>query len=93
MNMKQIVERIDETSCSGAELTNRLIPGDEDYEYPEWSEEACLTDGTRVRIYYRTTPEDKETAIEHDWGTIDWSQRITRIVDRLDDGTDGRTLA
>lgn len=68
-----------------AEYTNRLIPGDEDYEHPEWSEYAVL-DGVPIIVYYRTTPEDQKMVEENggDFGAIDWEDRIDRIVIDLD---------
>ena len=67
-------------SDGNAEYTNRLIPGDEDFEYPEWIETGTL-DGVPVAIYYRTTPEDQDAVEEYggDWGSIDWLDRIDRI--------------
>lgn len=68
----------------GAELTNRLIPGDPNFEYPEWVEEGLLN-GQEIKVYYQTTPEDKEIANRTgDWSLIDWEDRIIKITD-MDD--------
>lgn len=68
-------------SNGNAELTNRLIPGDENFEYPEWAEYGTL-DGVPVVVYYRTTPDDQEMVEENggDWGVVDWEERIDRIT-------------
>jgi len=88
--MATITGRI--TDYTGAEPTNRLIPGDENFEYPEWSETAKL-DGNPIRIYYRTTPEDAARIAEtNDGGSIDWKSRITKIVEVLEDGCDGAAV-
>lgn len=88
--MNQLLSKM--TDFSGAELTNTLIPGDESFEYPEWSEDAKL-DGRPVRIYYRTTPADQKVFEEtNDHGAIDWERRVTEIVEVLEDGCDGETL-
>jgi hypothetical protein len=73
---------------SGAEFTNRLIPGDENFEYPEWSEDAEI-DGVPVKVAYRTTPEDQALVDETgDWGDINWSMRLESVIvdcDQIDD--------
>ena len=70
----------DEIKSEGnAELTNRLIPGDEDFSYPEWVEYGTLR-GIPVVCYYRTTPGDQEIADNIGcWGGIDWKSRLDRI--------------
>lgn len=67
-------------SDGNAEYTNRLIPGDENFEYPEWAEYGTI-DEVPVVIFYRTTPRDQEKVDENggDWGSIDWLERIDRI--------------
>lgn len=73
-------------SCEdGAELTNRVIPGDDNFEYPEWRELGTV-DGQAVHVYYRTTPEDDKLAREtSDWSNIPWEDRVDRIVLACDD--------
>ena len=68
------------TDCSGAEYTGRLIPGDENFDFPEWSEDAKLN-GVPVRVFYRTTPADEKLAEAIDWDAIDWGKRLTKIED------------
>lgn len=77
---KAIMDRIASVEIA-AEPTNRLIAGDEKYEYPEWAEYATLDDGTSIVIYYRTTPEDKAMVEANggDWGAVDWESRIVSI--------------
>jgi len=75
-NKKEVFEML--TEAQGAEYTNRLIPGDEEFEYPEWSETAKI-DGQEVEVFYRTTPEDEKYAEATDWSGIDWSTKITHI--------------
>jgi hypothetical protein len=67
---------------SDCEMTSRLIPGDENFDYPEWSETGTLsTTGKKVVLYYRTTPEDKKMVEENggDWGDVDWVARMDRV--------------
>ena len=68
------------TNNTNAELTNRLIDSDPDFDFPEWEEKAIL-DGVPISIFYRTTPEDEEMCEENggDWGAVDWFERIDRI--------------
>jgi len=65
---------------NGADLTNRLIDTDPNFEYPEWVEYGTI-DGIPVAVYYRTTPKDQELVTENggDWGAIDWDERVDRI--------------
>ncbi len=67
-------------SSGNAELTGRLIPGDDDFEYPEWAEDGKIGD-VEVRLYYRTTPEDLIRVEDHsgDWGEVDWADRVDRF--------------
>lgn len=84
----EIWERVE--YIENAEMTNRLIPGDEGFENPEWVEDALYNDGEKshkIRIYYRTTPEDAEIAEESDWSNIDWESRVTDIY-LIDDNGD-----
>lgn len=47
----------------------------------EWSERG-LFNGRKIIVYYMTTPTDSDTAIEAGgWDTIDWAERIDRVVD------------
>ena len=64
-----------------AELTNRLIADDPDFDNPEWQEFGTIDD-VPIIIYYRTTPEDEEMVNENggDWGSVDWDERIDRIT-------------
>ena len=81
-NRKKLIDKIfsDFKSDGNAELTNRLIVNDPDFDYPEWIERGTI-DGVPIAIYYRTTPEDQKKAEElEDWGSIDWEDRITRVV-------------
>jgi hypothetical protein len=87
--LQQIDSQVIDNTRTNAEPTGRRIGDD-----VEWSEVAELADGTPVRIYYRTTPEDDETAREEwTWDGIPWDERVERIVERLDDGADGDDLA
>lgn len=85
-------------SDGGAELTNRLIDTDPNFERPEWMESGTL-DGVPVAVYYRTTPEDQAEVVENggDWGAVDWSSRVDRIeVDLVQcdrDDTPGEAIA
>jgi len=78
MELKKILSLV--ADCDGAELTNRCIPGDDNFANPEWSERSIL-DGVPVVIYYRTTPEDQVQveAVGGDWGVVDWPERLDRI--------------
>jgi hypothetical protein len=87
--LEQIDSQVIDSTRTNAEPTGRRIGDD-----VEWSEVAELADGTPVRIYYRTTMQDDAAARE--WGTwdsIQWVDRVERIVERLDDGADGDDLA
>jgi len=68
-----------------ADLTGRLIPGDESYEYPEWAVDGLFR-GVPVRVYYRTTPEDKKLVEEYggDWGEVDWPERAVEVCPLAD---------
>lgn len=66
---------------SGAEFTNRLIPGDENFDFPEWSENAIIKN-IPVKVFYRTTPEDSIIAMFSDWSTVPWKHRITRVENK-----------
>ena len=79
---KKIIDTF-QSHGNGAEMTNRLIPGDENYEYPEWVEYGTLPDGREVALYYRTSPEDSAMVEENggDWGAIDWPSSITYLVE------------
>jgi hypothetical protein len=86
--LQQIYGKVIDSTRTNAEPTGRRIGDD-----VEWTEEAELADGTPVRIYYRTTPEDDETAREEwTWDGIPWADRVERIVERLADGSDGADL-
>jgi len=79
METKKILAKF--CSDGNADYTNRLIPGDDNFDYPEWAEYGTL-DGVPVVIYYRTTPEDQDEVEENggDWGLVDWEERIDRIT-------------
>jgi hypothetical protein len=82
--LQQIYGKVVDSTRTGAEPTGRRLGDD-----VEWSEVAELADGTPVRIYYRTTPEDDATARE--WGTWDgipWDERVERIIGRIADNAD-----
>lgn len=67
-------------SGGNAELTNRLISDDPNFENPEWTEYGTI-DNVPVVVFYRTTPEDQDEVDENggDWGAVDWLARITSI--------------
>jgi len=72
-----------------AEMTNRLIPGDESFHYPEWSEDGLFR-SVPVRVYYRTTPDDQGAVDESggDWRIINWPEQAVEVcplVDACDD--------
>ncbi len=73
----------------GAEMTCRLIPGDDDFENPEWAEH-CTFEGVECRVLYRTTPDDAIMAEGSDWSAIDWDQRCVAAT-IVDDPRIGRT--
>jgi hypothetical protein len=83
--LQQIYSQVDDSTRTNAEPTSRRLGAD-----VEWAEEAKLTNGTPVRIYYRTTPEDAAAAREWaTWDSIPWDDRVIAIAELRSDGTIG----
>lgn len=76
---QEILQQIED--LSGAEMTNRIIEGDENFNFPEWSETGVYK-GVPVVVYYRTTPQDQKNVNEAsgDWGYVEWNERIESIM-------------
>lgn len=91
MTKERFFEEYDVTTQ--AEMTSRLIPGDENFEYPEWVEYATF-EGDDYAVYYRTTPEDQKMVDEcgGDWGTVDWVDRVDRVVALDEYGDEDETI-
>ena len=70
----------------GADLTNRLIDTDPNFEYPEWVSRGTI-DNVPVAVYYRTTPEDQALVNENGgaYDEIDWDKRVDHIEVDLDE--------
>ena len=67
-------------SGGNAELTDRLIDDDPNFDDPEWAEYGTI-DNVPIVVFYRTDENDQKEVDDNggDWGAVDWVARITSI--------------
>ena len=69
-----------EGSKDGAQLTNRLIETDPNFECPEWAEQGEI-EGVPCKVMYRTEIPKMEEGDEYDWvDMVNWEESISEIT-------------